>query len=211
MPRQESLVTRFWLTLRNLLIAGVAVWLPIVITLWVVHFLLTTVDNLQLILPEDIRQILLYGKSIPGFGVLLTLLILILTGFFARNLIGRKILGVWEFVFNRIPIVKNVYKGVKQVSDNLFSGRSNAFRSAVLVEFPRSGAWTIAFVTNKIPPPSTPIPAELTMPIALYVPTTPNPTSGYLIWVNEDQTKPLDMSVDAALKVVISMGVLSKN
>jgi uncharacterized membrane protein len=195
--------------LRSLLFTGIAVWLPLIITFWVLHWLVTSVDGLQKHIPRNWISALQMGDGIPGFGILMVVLILLLTGFFARNFFGMKILALWEDFLHRIPIVKSIYRGVKQVSDNLFSGTSNAFRSAVLVEFPRIGTWTIGFVTSKQSPPWTDQPNDEAW-LGIYVPTTPNPTSGYLIWAKASETKPVNMTVDEALKVVVSMGVLSR-
>lgn len=204
-PSSSSLFSRVVSTLRTLLLTGIAAWLPIVITFWLMHFLLSSVDGLQKQLPSNWQPSTLLGQDIPGFGILMVIIILLLTGFFARNFIGMKIIALWEELFDRIPIVKTVYRGVKQISDNLFSGKTMAFREAVMVEFPRAGAWTIAFVTSKSPPPHESGEDWL----GLYVPTTPNPTSGYYIWVKRSETKLLAMSVDEALKLVVSLGLLS--
>jgi uncharacterized membrane protein len=193
--------------MRRYLIAGLLVWVPLGITIYVLHFLVTTLDQTLLLFPESARPDSLLGFHIPGFGVLLTFALLLLTGMVAANFFGARLIQFWENVFGRIPVVKSIYSSVKQVSDTLLSDSGNAFRKALLVEFPHEGSWTIAFLTG------TPAPAVATHLneeyLSVYVPTTPNPTSGYFIIVPRARVRDLDMTVDEALKYVISMGVVS--
>lgn len=193
--------------LRRYLITGLLLWVPLGITIWVLHFLVTTLDQTLLVVPERFRPASLLGVDIPGFGVVLAFLILLATGIVAANFFGAHLVRVWEGLLVRIPVVKQIYSSVKQVSDTLLSDSGNAFRKALLVEFPSPGAWTIAFQTG--------VPAHelaVHLPgehISIYVPTTPNPTSGYFLLVPRSKVRELDMSVDEALKYIISMGVVS--
>ena len=191
--------------MKRYLIAGLLVWAPLGITIWVINFLVTTLDQTLLLVPEALRPEALFGFRIPGLGVLLSFLILLVTGIFAANFFGQRLIKVWEGVLGRIPFVKSIYSSVKQVSDTLLSDTGNAFRKALLVEFPRPGCWTIAFLTGT---PSEAVTSHLTGDyISVYVPTTPNPTGGYFVMVPRTSVRELDMSVDEALKYIISMGV----
>jgi uncharacterized membrane protein len=193
--------------MKRYLIAGLLVWVPLGITIWVMHWLVTTLDQTLLLVPEALRPEALVGFHIPGLGVVLSFLILFGTGAIAANFFGQRLILAWESILGRIPFVKSIYSSVKQVSDTLLSDSGNAFRKALLVEFPHEGSWTIAFLTG------TPAPAvaeHLTEEhLSVYVPTTPNPTSGYFIIVPRSRVRELDMTVDEALKYVISMGVVS--
>jgi uncharacterized membrane protein len=193
--------------MKRYLVAGLLVWVPLGITIWVLHFLVTTLDQTLLLFPEVARPDAWLGFHIPGFGVLLSFGILLLTGMVAANFFGARLIRFWEGLFGRIPVVKSIYSSVKQVSDTLLSDSGNAFRKALLVEFPHENAWTIAFLTG------TPAPAVASHlseeHVSVYVPTTPNPTSGYFIIVPKSRVRDLDMTVDEALKYVISMGVVS--
>ena len=193
--------------MRRYLIAGLLVWVPLGITIWVLVFLVTTLDQTLLLIPEGARPDALLGFHVPGFGVLLSFGLLLLTGVIAANFFGARLIGFWENVLGRIPVVKSIYSSVKQVSDTLLSDSGNAFRKALLVEFPHEGSWTIAFLTGT---PAPAVRAHLTEEhLSVYVPTTPNPTSGYFIIVPRSRVRDLDMTVDEALKYVISMGVVA--
>jgi uncharacterized membrane protein len=186
-------------------ITGLLIWIPLVITLWVLNLIVSTMDSTLLLLPESLQPATWLGVNIPGLGVVLTLLVLLLTGLFAANIIGQRLVNMGEGLLARIPVVKSIYNGVKQVSDTLFSSSGQAFRKALLVRFPHSDAWTIAFLTGT---PSGEVASRLDGDyISVYVPTTPNPTSGYLLIVPRSQVIELDMNVEEALKYVISMGV----
>jgi uncharacterized membrane protein len=164
-------------------------------------------DQSLLLLPQSWRPEAFFGFHIPGLGTMLTLLIIFLTGLATRNFIGKHVVRIWEAVLIRIPVVNTIYSSVKQVSDTLFSSSGNAFRKALLVEYPRKGCWTIAFLTGV---PGGDVRNHLQGDyVSLYVPTTPNPTSGFFIMVPRSETVELDMSVDAALKYIVSMGVVS--
>jgi uncharacterized membrane protein len=200
---------------KKYLVAGLLVWLPVSITIWVLSWVLgvldavfrTVVGGLGAVLPASTQQLLTDLKSIPGLGVILLLAALLLTGVFVANFVGQWWIKQWDALLSRIPIVKSIYNSVKQVSDTLFSSNGQAFREAVLVEYPRAGCWTIAFVTGR---PAGDVGERLPGDcLSLYVPTTPNPTSGFLLMVPASDVRPLEMSVDEALKYIISMGVVA--
>jgi len=192
--------------MRRYLIAGLLVWVPLGITLWVLHFLLTSLDQVLLVLPESVQPRALFGFDIPGLGVVVAFLILFATGVVAANFFGQRLIRAWEAVLGRIPFVKSIYSSVKQVSDTLLSDKGQAFRKALLVEFPRPGSWTIAFQTGAPALSVAPLlPGEH---ISVYVPTTPNPTGGYLEIVPTDQLIATDWSVDQAMAFIISGGAI---
>jgi uncharacterized membrane protein len=192
-------------TLRRYFVAGLLVWIPLGITLWVLKLLVDLMDQSLLLLPERLRSDALFGFHLPGLGIILTLLIVIATGALAANFFGRKVLEMGDRALNRIPIVRSIYGGVKQISDTLFSPEGKAFRRAVLVRYPHQGAWTVALVTGS---PEYELADLLGRDqLAVFVPTTPNITAGFFLVVPRAETIPLDMSVDDALKYIISMGV----
>jgi uncharacterized membrane protein len=192
---------------KKYLIAGLLVWVPLGITIWVLQLLIGTMDQTLLLLPETWRPEQTLGFRIPGLGAALTLIVILLTGVFAANVIGERLIRFWESLLARIPFVKSIYYSVKQVSDTLFSSKGVAFRKALLIQYPRQGAWTIAFLTGK---PGGAVAQHLDGDyISVYVPTTPNPTSGFFLMVPKSDVVELDMSVDAALKYIISMGVVA--
>ena len=201
--------------MKKYLIAGLLVWLPLTITIWVLHSVLGVLDGVfafllstsQAVLPEAAHSPLETLKKIPGLGVIVMVLGLLITGMFATNIVGQWWLRQGSRLLNQIPIVKSIYSSVKQVSDTLFSSSGNAFREAVLVQYPRQGSWTIAFVTGR---PGGEAGKHLAGDyLSLYVPTTPNPTSGFFLMVPRADVIELAMSVDEALKYVISMGVVA--
>jgi uncharacterized membrane protein len=191
---------------KRYLVTGLLVLVPLVITLWVLDLLISTLDQSLLLIPESLRPERLLGVRIPGLGVLLTLGVVLLTGVLARNFIGERLLRMWEGLLARIPFVKSIYSSVKQVSDTLLSPSGQAFRRALLVQFPREGSWTIAFLTGA---PGGDVANHLEGEyVSVYVPTTPNPTGGYFVMMRRADVIELDMSVDDALKYIISMGVV---
>jgi len=193
--------------MKRYIMAGLLVWVPLGITIYVMVWLVTTLDQTLLLIPEHLRPEALVGFHIPGLGVLLSFAILLATGFLAANFFGPRLIKMWEAVLGRIPVVKSIYSSVKQVSDTVLSDQGTAFRKALLVEFPRSGCWTIAFLTGA---PSDAVADHLRGEfISVYVPTTPNPTGGYFVMLPRDSIRELDMSVDDALKYIISMGVVA--
>jgi len=201
--------------LKKYLIAGLLVWLPLAITIWVLQAALGLLDGVfgwflnagKAILPSGAAPLIDMLAQIPGLGVIVMVLTLLLTGVFATNIVGQWWLRQGSRVLSQIPIVKSIYSSVKQVSDTLFSSNGNAFREAVLVQYPRDGAWTIAFVTGR---PGGEAAHHLNGDyLSVYVPTTPNPTSGFFLMVPRADVIVLQMSVDEALKYVISMGVVA--
>lgn len=191
---------------RKWLLAGLLVVVPIAITIWVLEWIVSTLDKTLLILPSSWHPDKLLGVHIPGFGVLLAIGILLVLGATASNFFGNKLVNWWHALLNRIPVVRSIYSGVKQVSDTLFSESGNAFRKAVLVQWPREGMYTIAFVTGA---PGGDAANYLQGDyLSLYVPTTPNPTGGYFVMVKTSDCIELRMSVDEALKYIVSMGVV---
>ena len=193
--------------LRKWLFTGLLVIVPGVITAWVLNWIVSTLDQTLQILPGAWQPDKLLGIHIPGFGVLLTQLILLVVGAVASNFAGRKLVQWGDAVVHCIPVVRSIYSSVKQVSDTLFSESGNAFRTAVLVQWPREGVWTIAFITGA---PNGEVAAYLRDEfVSVYVPTTPNPTGGYFVMLRKSDCVELDMSVDAALKYIVSMGVVA--
>ena len=193
--------------MRKYFVTGLLILVPLVITVWVISMIVGTLDQSLLLLPVAWRPEALVGFHIPLLGTIFTLLIIFFTGLATRNFIGNQVVRAWEMVLTRIPVVNSIYSSVKQVSDTLLSSSGNAFRTAVLVEYPRQGSWTIAFVTGV---PGGDVANHLQADyISLYVPTTPNPTSGFFLMVPREQTIELDMSVDEALKYIVSMGVVA--
>ena len=193
--------------LRKWLFTGLLVIVPGVITAWVLTWIVSTLDQTLTILPGAWHPDRLLGFHIPGFGVLLTLAILLIVGAFASNFAGRKLVSLGDSLVTRIPVVRSIYSSVKQVSDTLFSESGNAFRKAVLVQWPREGVWTVAFVTGA---PNGEVAAYLRDEfVSVYVPTTPNPTGGYFVMVRKSDCVELEMSVDSALKYIVSMGVVA--
>lgn len=192
--------------MKRYFVTGLLVWIPLGITFWVLGILIGTMDQSLLLLPRSLRPEAWVGYQIPGLGTLLTLLIVFLTGLFTANFFGRRLVLFWEAVLGRIPVVKSIYYSVKQVSDTLFSSSGQAFRKALLVQYPHPGSWTIAFQTGA---PSRAIAGHLDGEhVSVYVPTTPNPTSGFFLVMPKSQVIELDLSVDEALKYIISMGVV---
>lgn len=193
--------------LRKWLFAGLLVLVPVGITFWVINWIVSTLDMTLAVLPAHWRPEVWLGFEIPGLGVIFALLVVLLIGALTSNFIGNAVLGWWDGLLGRIPVVRSIYSAVKQVSDTLFSDKGNAFREAVLVQWPREGVWTIAFVTAK---PSGALQPEVSDDehLCVYVPTTPNPTSGYMMFVRKADCRPLKLNVDAALTYVVSMGVV---
>ena len=195
--------------MKKYFITGLLIWVPLGITLWVLHLLISTMDQTLLLLPEQFQTEQWLGFHVPGMGVVLTFVVLFGTGLIAANILGQRLLRIWEIVLSRIPVVNAVYNSVKQVSDTLFSSSGQAFRQALLVQYPREGSWTIAFLTGQ---PGGDVANHLRGDyVSVYVPTTPNPTSGFFLMMPRASVIELDMSVDAALKYIISMGVVAPN
>jgi uncharacterized membrane protein len=189
--------------MKKYLITGLLIWIPLGITLWVLRLIVTAMDETLTLLPPELQP----AYHIPGLGLVLTFLVVIITGVLASNIIGQRLLLMWENILGRIPVVKSIYGGVKQVSDTLFTPGGQAFRKALLVQYPRQGSWTIAFLTGR---PGGDVVNHLKGDyVSIYVPTTPNPTSGFFLMMPRDEVIELNMSVDDALKYVVSMGVVA--
>ena len=192
--------------MKKYLITGLLIWIPLVITVWVLKLIVDSLDQTLLLLPVEWRTESVFGIHIPGFGVVVTLAIVFLTGVFATNFFGAKLVELWHDLLHRIPVVRSIYSSVKQISDTLFSSSGQAFRKALLVQWPREGMWTVAFLTGT---PGGDVARHLQGDfVSVYVPTTPNPTGGYFVVVARKDVIELDMSVDEALKYIISMGVV---
>ena len=193
--------------LKKYFVTGLLIWVPLAITVWVLALIVRTMDQSLLLVPEPWRPENLLGMHIPGAGMVLTLVIVFLTGLVTANIVGQRLILFWEGVLSRIPVVKSIYYSVKQVSDTLFSSSGEAFRKALLVQYPRQGSWTIAFLTGQ---PGGDVVNHLGRDhVSVYVPTTPNPTSGFFLMIPRSDVVELDMSVDEALKYIISMGVVA--
>ena len=193
--------------MRKYFITGLLILVPLAITVWVLNLVIGTLDQSLLLVPEQYRPKKMFGFDIPGLGTILTILIVFLTGLLTNNLVGNYVVKLWERLLQRIPIVNSLYSSVKQVSDTLFSSSGNAFRKAVLVPYPHQNSWTIAFLTGV---PGGDAANHLVGDyVSVYVPTTPNPTSGFFLMMKRSDVVELDMSVDAALKYIVSMGVVA--
>ena len=193
--------------MKKYFITGLVIWVPLGITLWVLHLLVSTMDQTLLLLPEQFQTEQWLGMHVPGMGVVLTLVVVFGTGLIAANILGQRLFRFWELALGRIPFVNAIYNSVKQVSDTLFKSGGHAFRKALLVQYPHQGSWTIAFLTGQ---PGGDVVNHLQGEYwSVYVPTTPNPTSGFFLMMPKSAVIVLDMSVDEALKYIISMGVVS--
>lgn len=190
--------------MKKYFITGLLVWVPLGITLWVLNLTIGIMDQTLLLLPEVWHPDRLLGIHIPGWGIILTLLIVGLTGMLVRNVLGQRLLLYWESLLLHIPFVNSIYKGVKQVSDTVLSGKGNSFRKVLLVRYPHPQAWSLAFQTS--------VPGEVIDKfddeyVAVFIPTTPSPVNGFYFFVRKAETIELDMSVDVALRSIVSMGV----
>ncbi len=194
-------------------ITGLLVWLPMGITVWVLTWLVGLFDGIFLTVLHAADRVIpgmhalaVQLAGVPGLGVVLVALVFLVSGVFVTNIFGQWWLRKWHGLMNRIPVVRSIYTSVRQVADTLFSGSGNAFSKALLVQYPRQGSWTIAFLTGK---PGGVVAAHFDQPmVSVYVPTTPNPTSGFFLMMPKSDVIELDMSVDDALKYIISMGVV---
>lgn len=192
--------------IRRWLIAGLLVWLPIAATMVIVGFMVDLLDQTMLILPPSWRPDALLGMHIPGLGVLVSLLIVLGTGALVANFLGRKLLEWAERAVNRIPLVRSIYGGVKKLTETVFSDQQKAFREVVMLQYPREGLWTLGFKTGAA---AREISRHTSKDmVTVYVPTTPNPTSGYVVIMPEDDLVRLEMSVEDALQLIISMGAV---
>jgi uncharacterized membrane protein len=203
-PRAAKAGKRF-VSLRRLLVAGILVWLPIIATIWVVSFVVTLMDRTLVLLPDRYQPQTLIGFHLPGLGVVFAFVVVLLTGLLVTNLIGRQLVGYWEEMMQRIPLVRSVYGGVRSFTESVLSS-SHSFRQVVAVEYPRAGIWSIGFVTAEdVAEVSSRTGQHLT---CVFVSTAPNPTSGFIILVPQSQLIQLDMSVDAAMRMIVTCGVV---
>lgn len=192
---------------KKYLITGLLVWLPVAITLWILDIVITTMDRTLLLLPAAWRPEVALGIHLPGLGLVASVLVIVITGVLVANFLGQRLLRWWEKLVNRIPIVNSIYSSVKQVSDTMLSQKGNAFRKVVLVEFPQRGQWTMGFVVGT---PGERLAPHLTPDtVTVFVPTAPNPTSGYVIMCIPGELRELDVSVDEAFKFHVSLGVVT--
>jgi uncharacterized membrane protein len=192
--------------LKKYFITGLLIWVPLVITAWVLSLIVRSMDQSLLLLPQALQPERLLGIYIPGIGALLTLLIVFMTGLVTANIVGQKLVQFWESVLSRIPVVKSIYYSVKQVSDTLFSGSGDAFRKVLLVRYPHPEAWSVAFQTGMpARPVSEMLPDEH---VGVFIPTTPSPVNGFFFFVKRRDVIELDITVDDALKYIVSMGVV---
>lgn len=192
--------------MKRYFITGLLIWVPLGITIWALNLIISTLDQSLLLLPMHWRPDAWLGVKIPGLGVILTFAVILLSGLITANMLGQRLLKFWESLLSRIPVVKSIYYSVKQVSDSLFSGNGDAFRKVLLVRYPHPQAWSIAFQTN--------LPGEVEQHlddehVAVFIPTTPSPVNGFYFFVKRSETIELDISVDSALKYIVSMGVVS--
>ncbi len=195
--------------MKKYFITGLLIWIPLVITIWVLLLVVDTLDQTLLLLPPEWRPERWIGIRVRGMGVVLTVVIVFVTGVLAANFIGQRLVRVWNELLHRIPFFSSVYSAVKQVSDTLFSSQGEAFRKALLVQWPREGVWTIAFLTGV---PGGDVVNHLKGDyVSVYVPTTPNPTGGYFVMLPRSEVIELEMEVEDALKYIISMGVVVPN
>lgn len=192
--------------MRKYVVAGLLVWLPLGVTVLVINFLIETFDQVLLLLPAHFRPDALLGFHVPGFGLLMTVIVILVTGVVAANYFGEKFVNLWEGFLSRIPLVRSIYSAVKQVTE-AFVGSEKSFQKAYLVEYPRKGAWTIAFQTSTKMGEAQ-YKTGLDQVVNIFVPTTPNPTSGFYLMVAKNDLIALDMTVEQALKMIISGGVV---
>ncbi len=193
--------------IKKYLIAGLLVWLPIGVTVAVLIFLVNFFDKTLLLLPTSLRPQELLGFSIPGFGILLSFVFILITGMIVASFFGKYLYGIGERVLARIPLVRSIYTAVKQISEAVFGNENQTFKKAYLIQYPRNGLWTIAFQTSTTQGEAQ-LKTHLSEVVNLFVPTTPNPTSGFFIMASRNEVIELEMSVDSALKMVISGGVV---
>ena len=196
---------RKW-SVRRYLVAGVLVWLPILATIWVVSFFIHLMDRTLVLLPPAYRPLAVVGYAVPGFGVIFAFLVLVLTGVLVTNLIGRQLVRWGEELLNRIPLVRTIYSGVKSFTESVFS-QSSSFRKVVMIQYPRGGIWSIGFLTAEDVPEVSRRTGE---PHAcVYISSALNATAGYIVMVPRKEVVELDMSVDAAMKMIITVGVVT--
>lgn len=192
--------------MRRYLVTGLVIWLPLVVTVLVIRFLIGLMDRTLVFLPPDYRPEALLGFPLPGLGIVLTLVVLFVTGLLGANLFGRRIVALWESLLRRIPLIRSVYSGAKQVAETVLSDGDTSFKKVFLVQYPREGVWSLCFQTaTNLAEIQHRTEREVT---CVFVPTTPNPTSGFILFVPTSDLIALDMSVDEGLRMIISLGVV---
>lgn len=192
--------------IRKYFITGLLIWVPLGITIWVLQLLIGSMDQSLLLLPQRMRPESWLGMSLPGLGTVLTMAVILLTGVLTANIVGQRLIRFWESALSRIPVVKSIYYSVKQVSDTLFSGQGEAFRKVLLVRYPHPQAWSLAFQTTV---PKDVAPGLDGDHVGVFIPTAPSPVNGFYFFVRKTDVVELDISVDDALKYIVSMGVMS--
>jgi len=193
-------------SLRRYLVAGILVWLPILAVIWVIRFLVQLMDQTLLLLPQAYRPEALFGFALPGLGALLAFVIVLVTGLLVTNLLGRQLVEYWEELLQRIPLVRSIYSSVKGLAESVFS-QDSAFRKVVLIPYPRAGVWSIGFLTAEN---LGEINAKTdVLCVCVFIPTTPNPTSGFIVFVPRAEVIELSMNVDAAMKMIVTLGVVA--
>lgn len=193
-------------SIKSYIITGLLIWVPLVITLWVLNLLVGTLDQTLQLLPQSFLTESWLGVHVPGLGVILTVVIVLITGMITANMLGQRLVRLWEGILARIPVVNSIYNSVKQVSDTLFSGTGHAFRKVLLVRYPHPQAWSLAFQTNVPPEIARRLPDDH---VAVFIPTTPSPVNGFYFYVRREDVIEIDIPVDVAFKYIVSMGVVA--
>ena len=204
---QQAHRERLLRALRRYLINGLLIWVPVLVTVLVVRFILELMDQTLLVLPRSLRPDTLFGLHVPGIGAILAVLIVLLTGLLVTNFIGRALVAIWEDALERIPFVRALYGGVKSFSETILSNSGKSFKQVLLVEYPRAGIWSIGFqTTDNLPEINAKLGEEQ---VCVFVPTTPNPTSGFIFMMPRRQVRTLNMTVDEAMKMIVTLGVVT--
>jgi len=194
-------------TLRKYIITGLLIWIPLGITILVIKLLVDLMDRTIVLLPPSWRPEAVFGFDLPGLGIVISAMIIFITGFILTNIAGRRLIRFWESFLDRIPLVRSIYSSVKQVTQTVLSSDSNTFNEVLLIEYPKKGIWTLCFKTSDSP--KTFNEATGKELITVFVPTTPNPTSGFILFIPKDEIKKMDLDVEDALKLVMSLGVIT--
>ena len=193
--------------LRKYIITGLLIWIPLGITIFVIKLLVDLMDRTIVLLPPAWRPENLFGFELPGLGIVISAMVIFITGFFLTNFAGRRLIGLWENLLDRIPLVRSIYSSVKQVTQTILSSDGETFNEVLLIEYPRKGVWTLCFKTSDSPKSFEKATNEQL--VTVFVPTTPNPTSGFILFVPKTDVKKIDIDVEDALKLVMSLGVVT--
>ncbi|MEY4597939.1 MAG: hypothetical protein RLZZ445_736 [Pseudomonadota bacterium] len=193
-------------SIKSYIITGLLIWVPLVITLWVLNLLVGMLDQTLRLLPQSFLTESWLGVHVPGLGAILAVVIVLITGMITANMLGQRLVRLWESILARIPVVSSIYNSVKQVSDTLFSGTGHAFRKVLLVRYPHPQAWSLAFQTNVPPEVASLLPEDH---VAVFIPTTPSPVNGFYFYVRREDVIEVDIPVDVAFKYIVSMGVVA--